>query len=138
MITSVDPGTSVEKNRVVFSKGEVTVALKHNCRTYRGALFLAILCEDVHSRNDCFLEEKLKINWLEPSEEDPLVYNKGTFDEQNSPKCIMDRLSVDREAEQVYSKKKRRTALKVHLTPNFFFSLKRIHLLFKLIRRKNF
>jgi len=30
----------------------------------------------------------------------PLVYNKGTFDEQNSPKCIMDRVSVDREAEQ--------------------------------------
>ena len=44
--------------------------------------------------------KSVKINWLEQSEEDPLVYNKGTFDEQNSPKCIMDRVSVDREAEQ--------------------------------------
>ena len=95
----LDAGTSVEKNRVVFSKGEV-VALKHNYRTYLEPFFLAILCEDLHSRNDCFLEEKLKINWLKQSEEDPLVYNKGTFDDQNSPKCIMDRVSVDREAEQ--------------------------------------
>ena len=95
----LDTGTSVEKNRVIFSKGEV-VALKHNYRTYLEPFFLAILCEDLHSRNDCFLEEKLKINWLEQSEEDPLVYNKGTFDDQNSPKCIMDRVSVDREAEQ--------------------------------------
>lgn len=86
-LQSLDAGTSVEKNRVVFSKGEV-VALKHNYRMYLEPFFLAILCEDVHSRNDCFLEEKLKINWLEQSEEDPLVYNKGTFDEQNSPKCI--------------------------------------------------
>ena len=95
----LDAGTSVEKNRVVFSKGEV-VALKHNYRKYLEPFFLAILCEDIHSRNDCFPEEKLKINWLEQSEEDPLVYNKGTFDEQNSPKCIIDRVSVDREAEQ--------------------------------------
>ena len=29
-----------------------------------------------------------------------MVYNKGTFDDQNSPKCIMDGASVDREAEQ--------------------------------------
>ena len=92
-------GTSVENYRVVFSKGEF-VALKDNYRTYLEPFFLAILCEDLHSRNDCFSEEKLKINWLEQSEEDPLVYNEGNFDDQNSPKCIMDRVSVDREAEQ--------------------------------------
>ena len=92
-------GTSVENYRVVFSKGEV-VALKHNYRTHLEPFFLAILWEDLHSRNDCFWEEKLKINWLEQSEEDPLVYNEGNFDDQNSPKCIMDRVSVDREAEQ--------------------------------------
>ena len=57
----LDAGTSVEKNRVVFSKGEV-VALKHNYKTYPEPFFLAILCEDLHSRNGCFLEEKLKIN----------------------------------------------------------------------------
>ena len=83
----------MENYRVVFSKGEV-VALKHNYRTYLEPFFLAILCEDLHSRNDCFSEEKLKINWLEQSEEDPLVYNEGNFDDQNSPKCIMDRVSV--------------------------------------------
>ena len=86
-------GTSVENYRVVFSKGEV-VALKHNYRTYLEPFFLAILCEDLHSWNDCFSEKKLKINWLEQSEEDPLVYNEGNFDDQNSPKCIMDRVSV--------------------------------------------
>ena len=31
-----------------------------------------------------------------------------------------------------------RGQLKMHLTPNFFFSLKRIYLLFKILRRKNF
>ena len=105
----LDAGTSVEKNRVVFSKGEV-VALKHNYRTYLEPFFLAILCEDLHSRNDCFLEENLKINWLEQSEEDPLVYNKGTFDDQNSPKCIMDQVSVDREAELFILRRNERTA----------------------------
>ena len=50
----LDAGTSVEKKRVVFSKGEV-VAFKHNYRTYLEPFFLAILCEDLHSRNDCFL-----------------------------------------------------------------------------------
>ena len=62
--------------------------------------FLAIVCEDLHSRNDCFSKEKLKINWLKQSEEDPLVYNEGNFDDQNSLKCILDRVSVDQEAEQ--------------------------------------
>ena len=52
-------GTSVENYRVVFSKGEF-VALKDNYRTYLEPFFLAILCEDLHGRNDCFWEEKLK------------------------------------------------------------------------------
>ena len=94
----LDAGTSVEKNRVVFSKGEV-VALKHNYRTYLEPFFLAILCEDLHSRNDCFLEEKLKINWLEQSEEDPLVYNKGTFDDQNLAHGHVDNVSDDSDDE---------------------------------------
>ena len=51
--------------------------------------------------------KSVKINWLEQSEEDPLVYNKGTFDEQNSPKYIMDRVSVDREAEQFILRRQR-------------------------------
>ena len=51
----------------------------------------------LHFWNDCFLEERLKINWLEQSEEDPLVCNEGNFDDQNSPKCIMDRVSGEAE-----------------------------------------
>ena len=74
--------------------------------------FLAIVYEDLHSRNDCFSKEKLKINWLEQSEEDPLVYNEGNFDDQNSPKCIMDRVSVDREAEQFILRRNEERRLK--------------------------
>ena len=85
---------------------------KHNYRTYLEPFFLAILCEDLHSRNDCFWEEKLKINWLEQSEEDPLVYNEGNFDDQNSPKCIMDRVSVDREARQFILRRNEKRRLK--------------------------
>ena len=84
-------GRQWKTTELFFSKGEV-VALKHNYRMYLETFFLAILCEDLHSRNDCFSEEKPKINWLEQSEEDPLVYNEGNFDDQNSPKCIMDRV----------------------------------------------
>ena len=101
----------MENYRVVFSKGEV-VALKHNYRTYLEPFFLAILCEDLHSWNDCFSEKKLKINWLEPSEEDPLVYNEGNFDDQNSPKCVMDRVSVDREAEEFILRRNEERRLK--------------------------
>ena len=92
-------GTSVENYRVVFSKGEVVI-LSITTGRISSPFFLAIVCDDLHSRNNCFSEEKLKINWLEQSEEDPLVYNEVNFDDQNSPKCIMDRVSVDREAEQ--------------------------------------
>ena len=42
---------------------------------------------------------KFRGNWLEQSVEDPLVY-EGNFNDQNSPKCIMDRVSVDPGAEQ--------------------------------------
>ena len=89
----------MENYRVVFSKGEVVI-LSITTGRISSLFFLAIVCEDLHSRNNCFSEEKLKINWLEQSEEDPLVYNEVKFDDQNSPKCIMDRVSVDREAEQ--------------------------------------
>ena len=85
---------------------------KHNYRTYLEPFFLAILCEDLHSRNDCFSEEKLKINWLEQSEEDPLVYNEGNFDDQNSPKCIMDRVSVDPDAKQFILRRNEERRLK--------------------------
>ena len=74
--------------------------------------FLAILCEGLHNRNDCFSEEKLKINWLEQSEEDPLVYNEGNFDDQNSSKCIIDRVSVDRKAEQFILRRNKERRLK--------------------------
>ena len=85
---------------------------KHNYRTYLEPFCLAILCEDLHSRNDCFSEEKLKINWLEQSEEDPLVYNEGNFDDQNSPKCIMDRVSVDPNAKQFILRRNEERRLK--------------------------
>ena len=84
---------------VVFQKEKLSLLSITTGRIW-SLFFLAIVGEDLHSRNDCFSEEKLKINWLEQSEEDPLVYNEGNFDDQNSPKCIMDRVSVDREAEQ--------------------------------------
>ena len=51
-------------------------------------------------------------NWLEQSEEDPLVYNEGNFDDQNSPKCIMDRVSVDWEAEQFILRRNEERRLK--------------------------
>ena len=99
MVITWMPGRQWKRTELFFQKEKLSLLSITTGRTW-SPFFLAILCEDLHSRNDCFLEEKLKINWLEQSEEDPLVYNKGTFDDQNSPKCIMDRVSVDREAEQ--------------------------------------
>ena len=32
----------------------------------------------------------MRINWLEPSEEDPLVYTVGNGDNNNPPQCILD------------------------------------------------
>ena len=99
MVISWMPGRQWKRTELFFQKEKLSLLSITTGHTW-SPFFLAILCGDLHSRNDCFLEEKLKINWLEQSEEDPLVYNKGTFDGQNSPKCIMDRVSVDREAEQ--------------------------------------
>ena len=93
------PGRLWKTTELFFQKEKLSLLSITTGRIW-SLFFLAIVCEDLHSRNDCFSEEKLKINWLEQSEEDPLVYNEGNFDDQNSPKCIMDRVSVDREAEQ--------------------------------------
>ena len=55
-----------------------------------GALFLAVLREDLHHSNDGIFERTMRINWLEPSEEDPLVYTVGNGDNNNPPQCILD------------------------------------------------
>ena len=52
--------------------------------------FLAILCEDLHRSNDGIFERTTRINWLEPSEEDALVYTAGNEDNKNPPLCILD------------------------------------------------
>ena len=93
------PGRLWKTTELFFQKEKLSLLSITTGRIW-SLFFLAIVGEDIHSRNDCFSEEKLKINWLEQSEEDPLIYNEGNFDDQNSPKCIMDRVSVDPEAEQ--------------------------------------
>ena len=39
------------------------------------------------------------LNWLEPSEEDRLVYIVGDQDNKNPPQCILDIASVDENGE---------------------------------------
>ena len=51
---------------------------------------LAILREDHHRSNDGIFEHTMRINWLEPSEEDLLVYTVGNEDNNSSPQCILD------------------------------------------------
>ena len=41
----------------------------------------------------------MHLNWLEPSEEDPLVYTVGNEDNKNSSQCILDIASVDQDGE---------------------------------------
>ena len=41
----------------------------------------------------------MHLNWLEPSEEDPLVYTVGKVDYKNSSHCILDIASVDQDGE---------------------------------------
>ena len=36
----------------------------------------------------------MRINWLEPSEEDPLVYTVGNEDNNNPPQCFLDIATV--------------------------------------------
>ena len=89
---------AVETRPVLFSKGDV-VALKHNWKQYLEPFFLAILRDDLHRSNDGFLERTMHLNWLEPSEEDPLVYIVGDEDKKNPPQCILGTASVDQNGE---------------------------------------
>ena len=89
---------SVETRPVLFSKGDVVV-LRHNLKRYLEPFFLAVLCEDLHRSNDGILERTMHLNWLEPSEEDPLVYTVGNEDNKNSSQCILDIASVDQDGE---------------------------------------
>ena len=54
--------------------------------------FLAILREDLHRSNDGIFEfeSAMRIDWLEASEEEPLVYTVGNEDNNNPPQCILD------------------------------------------------
>ena len=63
----------IKTRSVRFAKGDA-VALKHNWKLYLEPFFLAILREDLHRSNDGIFERTMHINWLEPSDEDPLVY----------------------------------------------------------------
>ena len=74
----------VETRPVLFSKGDV-VALNHNWKRYLEPFFLAILREDLHRSNDGILERTMHLNWLKPSEEDPLIYTVGNEDNKNPP-----------------------------------------------------
>lgn len=55
--------------------------------------FLAILREDLHCSNDGIFERIMHSNWLERSEEDPLVYAVGNKD-NNPPQCIVDNATL--------------------------------------------
>ena len=67
---------AIETRPVLFPEGDV-VALKHNWKQYLEPFFLAILCDDLHRSNDGILKRTMHLNWLESSEEDPLVYIVG-------------------------------------------------------------
>ena len=60
-------------------------ALKHNWKRYLEFFFLAILWKDLHRSNDVIFKRTMRINWLERSEEDPLVYTVGNEDNNNPP-----------------------------------------------------
>ena len=83
----------IETRPVRFAEGHV-VALKHNWKRYLKSFFLAIHREDLNRSNDGIFERTMRINWLEPSEEDPLVYTVGNEDNNNPPQCILDVATV--------------------------------------------
>lgn len=89
----------IETRPVRFSKGDV-VALKHNWKRYLEPFFLAILQEDLHCSNGGILERTMRINWLEPSEEDALLYTVGNEDNNNPPQCILDIVTVVQDGEK--------------------------------------
>ncbi|PFX21531.1 hypothetical protein AWC38_SpisGene13985 [Stylophora pistillata] len=62
--------------------------------------FQAILREDLHRSNDGVFERTMHINWLEPSEEDPLVYTVGNEDNNNPPQCILDNATLVQDGEK--------------------------------------
>ena len=74
---------------VLQIEGDV-VASKHIWKRYLEPFFLASLREDLHRSNDGIFERTTGINWLEPSEEDALVYTAGNEDNNNPPQCILD------------------------------------------------
>ena len=78
----------IENRPVRFAEGDV-VALKHDWKRYLGPFFLRILWEELRSIAGVF-ELTMHINWLEPSEEDPLVYTVGNEDNDNPTHCILD------------------------------------------------
>ena len=78
----------IENRPVCFTEGDV-VALKHNWKRYLGSFFPRILWEDFRSIDGIF-ELTMRINWLEPSEEDRLVYSVGNEDNNNLPHFILD------------------------------------------------
>ena len=77
----------IDTRPVRFGEGDV-VGLNQNWKGYLEAFFLAILWEDLHRSNDGIYERTMRINWLEPSEENPLVYTVGNEDNNNPPQCI--------------------------------------------------
>ena len=79
---------------------------------YLEPFLLAILCEYLHHGNDGFLERTMHPNWLEPSEEDPLVYIVGNEANKNPPQCILDIASVDQDGKTYILIKMRSSAWK--------------------------
>ena len=41
----------------------------------------------------------MHLNWLEPSEEDPLIYTVSNEDNKNPPQCILDIAKLDQDGE---------------------------------------
>lgn len=89
---------AVKTPPVLFSKGDV-VTLKHNWKQHLEPFFLAILCDDLHCSNYGIFEPTMHLNWLELSEEDPLVYIVGNEDKKNPPQYILGIASVDQNGE---------------------------------------
>ncbi|XP_068689956.1 uncharacterized protein [Montipora foliosa] len=89
----------IETRPVRFAKGDA-VALKHNWKLYLEPFFLAILREDLHRSNDGIFERIMHINWLEPSDEDPLVYTVGNEDNHNPPQSILHNATLVQDGEK--------------------------------------
>ena len=94
-----EPTPTIDTRLVLFSKGDV-VAVKQNWKRYLEPFFLTLLREDLHRSNDGILERTMQINWLEPSEEDPLIYIVGDEDDKNPPQRILDIASVVQDGEK--------------------------------------